>query len=223
MNKNTQTILGILLVLIIAGLVGFYIYNDNSKDTTLLEKESEVIVDSDDSNKDYEIEVIPSAYTDTPTIPVPDLNREIVFNEDTLDEAKSIISEKINKLVKELKENSNLLQNWMSLGLYRKSTGDYEGARDAWEYISAVNSRDSLSFRNLGDLYGYYLNDPKKAEENFLKAIETDPNQIEYYFKTAEFYREVMEDPTKARAIVQQGIESNQSSEELKSLLASLR
>ncbi len=230
MNKKTQTILGVLLVFIIAGLVGFYIYNDNSKDITITEEESEVVVDitedevsiTNDNNEDYKIEVIPTAYTDTPSIPVPDLDREIVFTENTSDEAKRIISEKINKLVKELKENSNLFQNWTNLGLYRKAAGDYEGARDAWEYIRAVNPKDSLSSRNLGDLYGYYLNDPQKAEENFLKAIETDPSQIEYYFKTAEFYREGMEDPTKARAIVQQGIESNPSSKELKSLLSSL-
>lgn len=241
MNKKIQTLLGVLAVVLIAGGVGFYIYNDISlrKESIDMSQDNQdgkgVVVSiletatttggTDSGDKGYKVEVvsIPTASTDNPKIPVPGLNRKIVFSKNTSDEAKSIITEKINKIVEELKKNSSLPQDWISLGLYRKVAGDYEGARDAWEYAGAVSPENSVSFRNLGDLYGYYLNDSKKAEENLLKAIENDPNQIEYYFKITEFYKNVLNDMDKARQIVQQGIAANPASEELKSLLTSLK
>jgi tetratricopeptide (TPR) repeat protein len=234
MNKKTQTILGVLVVVIVAGGVGFYIYKDtssisNSEETSVQEQVSNVVTKEVGNgtevvgNGNYSVEIIPIEGTSSIVdIPVPNLNNPVIFGENTSDEARNIITKKIDKLIKELKEDNNLFQDWMELGLYRKMIGDYEGARDAWEYAGAIRPQNSLSFRNLGDLYGYYLKEPKKAEENFLKAIKNAPSQIEYYFKTTEFYREVMKDTVKARKIVEQGIESNESSEELKLLLASL-
>ncbi len=234
MNKKTQTILGVLLILTIAGLAGFYIYNDfSTKEGVEVQKNKEVVVDVTetatstndiDDNKGYTVEVVPTTTVDnTSSIPVPDLNRKLIFSGSLSKEARGIITEKINKIVKELKESNGMFQNWMDLGLYRKVAGDYEGARDAWEYAGAINPQNSLSFRNLGDLYGYYLKDSKKAEKNLLRAIENGPDQIEYYFKTAEFYREVMKDSEKARKVVQQGIAVNPKSKGLKDLLTSLK
>ena len=233
MNKKIQKISGYLLIIIISVLVGFYIYSNASLKDGAVDvseeakgQEKEVIIDiAEDgtiksADKDYKIEIVPAQ--DSVSMDMPDLDRKIVFADGISDEARVIIMKNIEKLTKELKENSDLFQNWIDLGMQMKIAGEYKGARDVWEYAGAIRPQNSLSFRNLGDLYGYYLEDNKKAEENFLKAIENGPDQIEYYFKTADFYRKVMKDPVRARAIVEQGIESNPDSKELKELLVSL-
>jgi len=234
MNKKIQTILWVLLTIIVAGLVGLYIYKDSSlRENIEQPKDGEVVVDAietitsinDVSNdKGYTVELVSnSTDTNTVDVAVPELDRSLTFSKNTSDDAKKIIIEKIDLLVKKLKKDNSLFQYWIDLGLYRKIAGDYEGAQEAWEYVGAVKPNESLSFRNLGDLYGYYLKDSVKAEENLLKAIENDPNQIEYYFKTVEFYREVMKNNIKARQIAEQGIKSNPNSKDLIDLLESLK
>lgn len=233
MNKKIQKILGYLFVIAIAILVGLYIYNDIASNNEAVDapketanQEKEIVIDVaedgtiESADKDYKVELVPAQ--NPVGMNMPDLDRKIVFAGNTSDEVKGIITKNVEKLAKELKENSDLFQNWIDLGMQLKIAGDYKGARDAWEYAGAIRPQNSLSFRNLGDLYGYYLKDNKKSEENFLKAIKNGPKEIEYYFKTADFYREVMKDPIRARAIVEQGIESNPDSKELKSLLSSL-
>lgn len=235
MDKKIQTILGVLLVIVIAALVGSYIYKDNKfplEESIEKSKNDEVVVsvvetatstNGVNNDKGYTIKIVPNKSTNTVDVPVPNLDRSLSFSKDTSDDARKIITEKINKLVKELKKDSSLFSDWIDLGLYRKMAGDYDGASEAWEYAGKISQKNSLSFRNLGDLYGYYLKDSTKAEKNFLKAIENGPSQIEYYFKTVEFYRDVMKDNTKARQVVEQGIKSNPNSKELKSLLTTLK
>lgn len=149
--------------------------------------------------------------------PIPDLNRNI----------PSGVSEDIKKnitfLSNELKVNSGIFDSWIDLGSYRKSAGDYEGAKLAWEYASILRPRFSLSFLNIGNLFGYYLKDFKKAESNFLKAIEVEPTQTYAYISTANFYIEVMNDKNKAIEIIKKGIENNPKAGELKTILSEIQ
>lgn len=149
--------------------------------------------------------------------PVPDLNRKIPSGT-TEDVKKNIIS-----LSNELKINSGNFDSWIGLGSYRKTAGDYEGAKLAWEYASILRPRFSLSFLNLGNLFGYYLKDLKKAESNFLKAIEVEPAQTYSYVATANFYIEVLNDKNKAIAIIEKGIVNNPKAEELKTILSEIQ
>ena len=61
------------------------------------------------------------------------------------------------------------MENWLVLGVYRKMIGDYESAKEVWEYASAIRPQNSVSFNNLGELYAYYLKDNAKAEKIILK------------------------------------------------------
>ena len=74
--------------------------------------------------------------------------------------------------------------------------------------VWVIRPRNSLSFANLGVLYGYYLKDTTKAEENFLIALEHEPSSDFLYFQAFEFYKYVLEDTGKAKGIMEQGIEN---------------
>ena len=140
------------------------------------------------------------------------------------EEAKRIATAKIQDLSSQLKKNSDNLENWLVLGVYRKMIGDYEGAREVWEYTSVIRPQNSISFNNLGELYAYYLKDNAKAEENYKKAIENDPAAVYIYRNFFDFYRYFAKDTAKARAILEQGIATNPStSSNLKNLLETLK
>lgn len=83
------------------------------------------------------------------------------------------------------------VDDWIAVGIIKKSFNDYEGTRDAWEYAGVLYPNNALSFANLGSLYGFYLHDNEKAELNFIKAIDNDPYQPSYYLSLADFYKEV--------------------------------
>ena len=140
------------------------------------------------------------------------------------DEAKKIVTAKIQDLSSQLKKDSDNLENWLVLGVYRKTIGDYEGAKEVWEYANAIRPKNSISFNNLGELYAYYLKNNIKAEENYAKAIENDPSAIYIYRNFFDFYRYVTKDPAKARVILEKGIAANPTtSSDLKNLLKSLQ
>ena len=136
---------------------------------------------------------------------VPDLNRPIPEESSIPTTIRADIEARIRGDINSLKADANNLTAWIDLGLQRKALHDYEGARQAWEYASIIRPKNSLSFGNLGDLYAYYIKDSVKAEQNFLTAIENDKNLIYLYFQASDFYRDVLKDLTKARAILKEG------------------
>lgn len=100
----------------------------------------------------------------------------------------------LNVLVSLLNVNpisSGGVDDWIAVGVIKKSFNDYEGAADAWEYANVLYPNNALSFANLGNLYGFYLYDNAKAEFNLKKAITNDPYQPSYYTGLADFYKEV--------------------------------
>jgi tetratricopeptide (TPR) repeat protein len=149
----------------------------------------------------------------------PDLNRPLIFPTDMPREKQEEMRLKLNMIAAALKADQNLFSQWIELGLYRKAIGDYEGAREAWEYASAIRPKNSLSFGNLGYLYGYYLNDPVKAERNFLTALDNDHTLLYLYAQTAEFYRYVLKDEEKAQEILRRGVAMNPDNQDFKILL----
>lgn len=140
------------------------------------------------------------------SIKVPDLNRPLNFPAGSSPDFKVIIEQKIADNIKKLKNDPSLVDEWISLGINRKIAGDYQGAREAWEYAAILSPNDGVIFTDLSDLYGYYLRDNVKAEANYLKAIEKDPHFPNYYIRAANFYREVMGDLSKAKAILEKGL-----------------
>ncbi|MBU1179126.1 hypothetical protein KKB69_02220 [Patescibacteria group bacterium] len=186
-----------LFILIIAGAAGYYIYHDlknpNVRSSTSI------------------------------NLDVPDLDRPINMPETLPEDAQKIAREKIEKITADLKNNQDLFASWLELGVYRKMIDDFEGAKEVWEYASLIRPENSISFNNLGDLYGYYLKDNKKAEENFLKALENGSDKVYIYRNAFDFYYLVMKDEVRAKQILEKGIELNpESSQDLKNLLDGL-
>ena len=155
-------------------------------------------------------------------VPVPNLNRPVNFPSGTNSQIQTETSKKINDLITSLKENPNFPTGWLQLGLYRKANEDYVGAKEAWEYAAYLDPKSSVYYGNLGNLYSIYLNEPAKAETNYLKAIELDPTLDYLYFQAANFYVEVMKDTAKAKILIQKGIERNPYDHNLKDFLESL-
>lgn len=188
-----KKIVFIIFILIVASAAGYYIWYDLKKSTY---------------NAGSQL--------------VPDLDRPINVYADLPDDAEQMAVNKIKDLSEALKENTDLFNLWLELGVYRKMINDYEGAKEVWEYASLIRPENSVSFNNLGDLYGYYLKDSKKAEENFLKALENGPDKVYIYRNVFDFYYLIMKDEAKAKQILGKGIELNpESSQDLKNLLDS--
>ena len=157
-----------------------------------------------------------------PSIPAPSLDNPIVFPERMNAEIKRIAGDRIKNLIANLKEDPLSFENWNDLALEKEGIDDLKGAEEIWIYTSALSPKDPLSFSNLGNLYGYYLKDNIKAEENYLKSIELEKGNGFWYYQTFMFYKDVLKDAVKAKAIIAEGVKNNPSDEDLKNILKSL-
>ncbi len=108
------------------------------------------------------------------------------------------------------------------MGIWRKTIGDYEGAREAWEFVTLIRPNDPVAFHNLGDLYAQYIIDFSKAENNYLAAIARAPETTFYYVKLYEFYRYFVRKPDSAENILIQGIKAT-NDPDLKTILEDFR
>jgi len=224
--KN-KIILGIVVLLLAGGLT-YYVWNDlhktnrnnnTSHSASIFSGNNGAVSVGDataEGTGDFTVKIDQATTTSVtnntkaalPKIPLPNLDREVVMPGRFSAEEQKIFLDKINASISVLKKHHGSFADWINLGLRRKMIDDYEGARQAWEYASALSPINSLSFGNLGVLYGYYLKDNVQAEKNFLKSIENDPRQSALYFQTFEFYRDVIKDNMKAVAIMQKAIKN---------------
>ena len=113
----------------------------------------------------------------------------------------------------------------MQLRTNRKIGGDYEGARQAWEYVTKAGQEEirGIAHGNLGDLYMNFLKDYPKAEANYLEAIKINPAFIDYYRTLATLYTHLYKTGTSAAAdIIKQGLKANPGNPDLLKLQAAL-
>ncbi len=221
-DANQKKKILLLVVTVLTALaVGYYFYSDiNERRQTADEN---VPAEAGGDNATTSLEVFEGGKENEVALPpAPSLDRPIVYPADMPSQIKLDNQEKISKIINSLKSDPGLFNDWIDLGLYRKILEDYEGARQAWEYASLLRPQSSASFGNLGILYGYYLKDAPKAEKNFLKAIENDAKNINLYFQTYEFYRDVMKDLIKAKAIIETGLKNNPADQDLANMLKEL-
>lgn len=124
---------------------------------------------------------------------------------------------------KTVKENPSFFNEWIQLGLMKKIIGDFEGARDAWEYASLIRPKNSISFANLGELYWRYLRIYPQAEINFKASIKNDPNDPGTYVSLSELYfYSLKEKDDLADDILLQGIAANPHNMDLPRSIARL-
>ncbi len=109
-----------------------------------------------------------------------------------------------------VKRNPTYFEGWIQVGMLKKTIGDFEGARDAWEYVSLIEPLNSLSFANLGELYWRYLRDFPKAEENLKTSIKHKPNDFQTYLTLSDlYYYSYQEKADQADKVLLDGIEAN--------------
>lgn len=79
--------------------------------------------------------------------------------------------------------------NWLQVGILKKTIGDYEGARDAWEYALRVEPQKPVLLKNLGDLYWHYLKEYPLAEKRFKELIASNHDDFMVYRSLSDLYR----------------------------------
>lgn len=114
--------------------------------------------------------------------PVPDEVR--LFTED---QKKKIYAE-IENYGAAVKKDPDFFNGWIQGGLLKKVIGDFEGARDMWEYASLIRPQNSVSFANLGELYWRYLPNFAKSEANFRTAVKNKPSEFTAYVSLSDLY-----------------------------------
>lgn len=217
-NPKNKIIAPVIIVIAVLAL-GYYFYADYKKTGEM------TITDNQPPQENNAISESASevdANKKLISAPAPSLDRPIVYPADMTAQIKEDNQNKISAIIKNLKLNQDSFNDWIDLGLYRKLLEDYEGARQAWEYASLLRPQSPASFSNLGILYGYYLKDAPKAEKSFLKAIENDPKDINLYFQTYDFYKDVMKNLAKAKAIIETGLKNNPTDKDLENMLKEL-
>lgn len=143
--------------------------------------------------------------------------RPIVVKSALTEAAKKDIIEKIEGVKKEITQNYNQDTPWVMLGAYRKVLGDYDGAIEAWNFLTIIRPKGYLAFHNLGSLYGYELRNYPKSEQNFLKSIQNEPRNLDAYSQLVTVYETY--NPTKIEPFLLSSIKSRPNEPLLKILL----
>ncbi|MDO8481822.1 MAG: hypothetical protein Q7S75_01930 [bacterium] len=162
------------------------------------------------STTPYKVEYypIPQNKEELASSTAPSLTRQIRFSSDTSPEVKGILVQNIATLRDSLSKNYVNFSGWMNLAIQYKTAGDYEGAKEVWEYISKLYSNSSIPLHNLGDLYQHHLTDFAKAESYYKRSIAMDSTQAIDYLALFDLYRySYKQDTTLAVDILKTGIE----------------
>jgi cytochrome c-type biogenesis protein CcmH/NrfG len=101
-------------------------------------------------------------------------------------DAHASLTTRLGDTAKKLAADPKDLGAWILLGTYRSALGDYEGARQAWEFVTKASPRDPQAYGNLGDLYQNHLHDLAKSEANYAVAVKYAPNNPGYCRLLAE-------------------------------------
>ncbi len=190
----------ILILLIIIGVIfgAFFYYKKDSVNSLDQEIKNEYIKEDNSKlteEKKIEIKNTPISGSNIPKYTGRPLN-EVRFGKgfsapEDLIEKNKVDLNTLASLLSEKPVGDGGVDDWIALGGIKKFFNDYEGARDAWEYAGVLYPNNSLSFVNLGNLYGFYLNNNSKAELNFKRGLFNDSYQSAYYMNLADFYKSV--------------------------------
>jgi tetratricopeptide (TPR) repeat protein len=201
MQNNKQTLISVLVLIVLAGVATWFIdqqgaikqnpimlasnQQGNNSSTTTPGVTTALIDESTVTLNGEKVVVVRS----NSNIPIPDLNRiSVVTNSSLSASIQATLASSIKAESDSLKKDPNQFYVWLNLGINRKILGDYEGARQAWEYVSLISPRNSVSYGNLGDLYQFYLKDYAKAEINLQMVVKNDPTYVRGYMALYDLY-----------------------------------
>lgn len=217
-NKKNLGIIGLIVLAVAAGVL---IYRDTRG------SKIEITGDTPDALKnlgiemtgDGKVEIVPIEERKLP--PAPALVRSTDFPSTISPEVKKIVLANLEKAITAIKKDPKNIVNWIDLGIQRKTLGDYEGARDAWEYAKAIEPGNLVPWNNLGDLYHFYLKNYAKSEENWKKTIAMKPDYMQGYRGLYELYMYSMKEKIgEIPVMLKKGIEKNPDANDLKVMLA---
>lgn len=139
------------------------------------------------------------------------------------EEQKSKLFSLIMTYAERVKKSPNDFDGWIQIGILKKTIGDFEGARDAWEYVGVIAPLNSISFSNLGELYWRYLHDYPKSEINFKTSIKNRPDDTSTYISLSGLYFYSYEEKKDlADDILFDGLKANPDDNNLMKALAAL-
>lgn len=191
MSKTIKIIIAVILV----AAAGFFLYKQFANRST----------DSDD------FEAMKKSLLAPADVKATDLTEEI----------KQKYLERLEKAQKSAVEfNFDNLTVINDIGFIKQSLGDIEGAITAWEYANIIRPKNSLSFFNLANLYFYKTKDLKKAEKNYLIALENDRKDMNIVRNLYELYYLELKDNAKTEALLLSSLADNPDSADLTALLA---
>lgn len=218
MNKKILGIVGLVVLAVVAGVL---IYRDTRGSKIEITGETTDTLKNlgIDMTGDGKVEIVPVPEVKLP--PAPALVRSTDFLSTLTPEIKKITLAHLESAITAIKKDPKDIMNWIDLGIQRKQLGDYEGARDAWEYAKALDPNNIVPWNNLGDLYHFYLKDYKKSEENWKKTIALKPDYMQGYRGLYELYTYSMKEKTsEIPVMLKQGIAKNPGATDLQALLA---
>lgn len=141
--------------------------------------------------------------------PEPSLDRPINFPADFTQEARETYNAKLASAKDALKKDPSNVAAWFDLAIYYRGVGDHEGAVEIWEYVSAMNPKESISLHNIGEYYFHTAKDYQKAESYYMRSMELTPTLAQNYYDLADMYEYVYkQDTSAAEDILKKGIES---------------
>ncbi len=159
---------------------------------------------------------LPHSNVAPPTFAAP-----ITYEGSVSADVRTALNQDLAKVQAALQKSKNDMNNWLQLGVLYKMGGDYNDAERIWQYVSAAWPHNTISFVNLGDLYMNFLQDYKKAESSYLKAIHNDPGNVENYINLFTLYSGLYtSSPSAAENILKNGIAANPQSYQLQLTLA---
>ncbi len=111
---------------------------------------------------------------------------------------------------------------WINVGTLNFMAGNYETAKQVWQYTSAQWPSNHASHNNLGELYMSYLKDYPKAEKEFLAAIVNKPDDTNPYRNLFTLYSETSYKPSNSAAedILKKAIAANPRAVDMQYTLA---
>lgn len=152
------------------------------------------------------------------------ISRPIMVSEPLSEVDRKRAEGKLKEMVGLIQADNDNIYAWYDLGAYRRVIGDYEGAAEAWTFAALIRPKDYISYHNLGDLYGFYIKDYPKSEENYFKSIENNPENIRAYLDLATIYEYAYKEKSgQAEKILLQGLAVNPENTSLKSVLDEYR
>lgn len=224
-QKNALTILGIVVVVVLAYGVwhttrssSLPVEGTPRDEHVLNDTLREVPVGGVVEKDGYTIERLPDA--EASSIPTPNLARAVpVSGGDIEGSARTQAVANLTGLTESLSKEPENFNGWLLLGVYRNLLGDYQGAREAWEYVTKRYPQDWQAFSNLGSLFSTHLANYPLAESNLKKSIALKKDNPETYRALYAVYK-AQGKMSDAGAILEEGIRAVPNALDLVILLA---